>query len=200
MIFGFLLLTCVCLQDAPSFPQNDWISVQPKNAGAEVRMPVKPVHRERSFEAVRDQPVTVNMYSGTTPDKKKSFVFAYHDVFEKIRDKKHEKIILDGAVEGAKGPYIGDLISDQEIMKDLNRGRDFTIIVNQNGNLVKIKQRVLLVGQRLYQLNVVSAKEDFDESEAKQFFDSLKLDKKPDKSKAKVKTSPPRKQDRDNGP
>ena len=197
MIFGFLLLTCVCLQDAPTVGQNDWVSVKPENAGAEVRMPVKPVHRERSFEAVRDQTVTVNMYSGTTPDKKKSFVFAYHDVFEEIRDKKQEKLILDGAVEGAKGPYIGDLVSDQEIMKDLNRGRDFTIIVNQNGNLVKIKQRVLLVGQRLYQLNVVSAKEDFDESEANKFLNSLELDKKPGKTKPKIKSTPAPKADRD---
>ena len=197
MIFGFLLLTCVCLQDAPTVGQNDWVSVKPENAGAEVRMPVKPVHRERSFEAVRDQTVTVNMYSGTTPDKKKSFVFAYHDVFEEIRDKKQEKLILDGAVEGAKGPYIGDLVSDQEIMKDLNRGRDFTIIVNQNGNLVKIKQRVLLVGQRLYQLNVVSAKEDFDESEANKFLNSLELDKKPGKTKPKIKSTPAPKVDRD---
>ena len=64
-------------------------------------------------------------------------MFAYHDVFEKIRGKKHEKTVLDGAVEGAKGPYLGDLITNKEIIKDGNRGRDFTIIVNQNGSLVK---------------------------------------------------------------
>lgn len=183
MYFGFFLLSFFWIQDAETV-QDNWFTVKPDQARAKVRMPVEPVHRKRSFEAVRGQPLTINMYLGTTEDKKKSYVFAYHDLIEIIRGKKHEKTVLDGAVEGAKGPYLGDLISDKEIIKDGHRGRDFTIIVNQNGSLVKIKQRVLLVEQRLYQLNVVCAQAEFDEIEANQFLDSLELEPNSKKPKA----------------
>jgi len=186
MYIGFFLLSWIWIQDAQAV-QDNWFTVKPDKARAAVRMPVEPVHRKRAFEAVRGQPLTINMYLGTTPDKKKSFVFAYHDVFEKIRGKKHEKTVLDGAVEGAKGPYLGDLITNKEIIKDGNRGRDFTIIVNQNGSLVKIKQRVLLVEQRLYQLNVVCAQAEFDDIEANKFLDSLDLDATPKKPKTPSK-------------
>ena len=180
MSIGFFLLSWIWIQDAQAV-QDDWFTVKPDEARATVRMPVEPVHRTRSFEADRGQPLIINMYLGTTPDKHKTFVFAYHDVFQKIRGKKHEKKVLDGAVEGAKGPYLGDLITDREIIKDGNRGRDFTIIINQNGSLIKIKQRVLLVEQRLYQLNVVCAQAEFDDIEANKFLDSLDLQTTPKK-------------------
>ena len=175
MYFCLFLLSCLSFQEDQATEDN-WLTVKPENAGAAVRMPFEPIHRQRPFEAVRDQPSNIHMYLATTPDKKKSFVFAYHDLNEKIRDKKHEKTVLDGAVEGAKGPYLGDLIIHKEIVKEGNRGRDFTIIVNQNGSLIKIKQRVLLVKQRLYQLNVVCAQADFDELEASKFLDSFILE------------------------
>ena len=175
MYFYIFLLTCLPLQEDGASGDN-WLSVKPDDAHATVRMPFEPVHRQRPFEAVRGQPSNIQMFLATTPDKKKSFVFAYHDLLDKIRDKKHEKTVLDGAVEGAKGPYLGDLITHKEIVKDGNRGRDFTIIVNQNGRLIKIKQRVLLVKQRLYQLNVVAAQAEFDELEANKFLESLQLD------------------------
>ena len=197
MHFAFFLLSLFWVQDGP-VAQDGWFTVKPDQAGAAVQMPIQPVLRKRPFEAVHGRPSTINMYLGTTADKKKSFVFAFHDISEKIRDKKHEKKILDGAVVGAKGPYLGDLISDKEIIKDRNRGRDFTIIVNQNGSLIKIKQRVLLVGQRLYQLNVVCAQADFDDAEAIKFLDSLVLDKTPKKPKNESKPSDhsPRKSDK----
>jgi hypothetical protein len=79
------------------------------------------------------------------------------------------------------------LITDKEIIKDGNRGRDLTIIVNQNGSLIKIKQRVLLVEQRLYQLNVVCAQAEFDDIEANKFLDSLDLSVSPKKPKTPAK-------------
>ena len=175
MYLCLFLLPWISFQDDQATGDN-WLTVKPDDARAAVRMPYAPVHRQRPFEAVRGQPSNIQMYLATTPDKKKSFVFAYHDLSEKIRDKKHEKTVLDGAVEGAKGPYLGDLITHKEIVKDGNRGRDFTFIVNQNGSLIKIKQRVLLVKQRLYQLNVVCAQAEFDELEANRFLDSFDLD------------------------
>ncbi len=120
--------------------------------------------------------MTIHQYIKTVNKGTANFVFVYHDLHVPMNNNKTRNNTLDGAVRGAQARLIGKLISVKAI-KHLNKypGREFVFVVSQGDSILRFSCRVFLVGQRLYQLNVVMMDNAFDERMANKFLDSFKL-------------------------
>ncbi len=73
---------------------------------------------------------------------------------------------------------LGSLKSVKSIRHGRYPGREFVYVANLNGTVLKFSTRLVLVGQRLYQQNLVMLDEAYDERLVRKFFDSFKLVKR----------------------
>jgi hypothetical protein len=104
-----------------------------------------------------------------------SFIVSYHDMVDPVTDTPHQNKILNGAMRGSIARVLGTMIESKKIKLQQYPGRQFDYNCKQYENNLRLSSRIFLVGQRLYQLNVVSHEDDFDERAAKKFFQSFKL-------------------------
>ncbi len=156
-----------------------WVRISPNDVGAAFSMPEEPEHHELTFDKiVRGQIIIVHQYRAIVNDGTASFVFAYNDLQTKMDNPNTIRKTLEGAVRGANARVLGSLKSVEEIRHGRHVGREFVYIADLDGTLYKFSTRIVLVGQRLFQLNLVMPDEAFDERMARKFFDSFKLTKR----------------------
>lgn len=83
--------------------------------------------------------------------------------------------ILDGACDGAASNINGRVISKTPITIGNHPGRELRVSATHEGKQVEVRNRVYLVGNRLYQVLVTSAPGGTQDSTANRFVDSFKL-------------------------
>ncbi len=161
----------------------EWRRVHPAGSGASAEMPGEPTEVTREFQVKRDKLIKVTLNSVITPDEKHTFIFAWHDHYEPVKSQAQRKTILEGAVEGAVTRLMGDLDKVEPIRVQRFPGLAFTVRTVQQGKELRVDQRIYLVRDRLYQLNVVGYNDSFDEEAAKRFFESFKFEKEDGRDK-----------------
>lgn len=157
---------------------SEWILKKPTGAEAEFKMPVQPRYIERSFSPVQNEPpIKVRLHLGTTEDNSATFVFGYHDLHQQPSAGKQTEDTLDGAVRGSVANVAGKLLDHGKIRYGENPGRQFTYLYAQQEKVYQVVARVLLVGNRQYQLSSIMPRESFDSDLSNQFLNSFRIAK-----------------------
>ena len=93
-------------------------------------------------------------------------------------DDAKRKEILDGGVKGALINVLGKLTSHDKIDVEGNPARHFKYDGTRGKNPVKGISRIVVSGQRVYQMTVIKvANADFDDKIADRFFSSFSIKK-----------------------
>lgn len=186
LISLLLLANPVCQDTTDDQKQNSepiytadspWVTVSPADVGASFQMPVEPEYVAIQYDdVIKDHVLTIHQYRKTVNNGTASFLFVFHDLHVPMNNARVRNKTLEGAVRGAQFRLLGKMLSVKEI-KYLNRypGREYVFVASQGDNILKFSCRAFLVGQRLYQLNVVMLDSAFDQKLVNKFFDSFKL-------------------------
>jgi hypothetical protein len=83
--------------------------------------------------------------------------------------------MLAGARDGGVGNVNGQLVSDAEVTLNGYPGREFSASVTQAGQEMMLRERVYLVGNRLYQVLVLVPKGQENSTEVEDFLQSFQL-------------------------
>lgn len=83
--------------------------------------------------------------------------------------------ILDGACQGAARNIGGTIISQKPISIGNHPGQEVKVAASTSGKKVEVRNRIYLVGNRLYQVVVTSTPGDTEDSTANKFVNSFKL-------------------------
>ncbi len=160
---------------------TSWILKQPTGADAEFKMPVQPRYIERSFTPVQGKPpIKLRLYQGTLKGGKAAFVFGYHDLHEAPADGKQVAATLLGARNGSVVNVGGKLLTseNQTVQRFDNRpGVEFEYLYAQQEVIYRVQTRLVLDGQRLYQVSAIMQSADFDEQMAKTYINSFRIAK-----------------------
>ena len=162
--------------------EDDWHVVSPPGVGASVEMPTIPQFKQQWLQPVRDrEEILVRTRSSVINNGNTNLTFVYHDEHRTPVGRIQVKRVLDGAMSGAMALVNGELITQDEIFIGSHKGRDFVYSCEigdaklQKVHDLKIRTKLMLVGQRLYSLNYISVMSDYDENVADRFFDSFQL-------------------------
>ena len=184
----YLLIVCVSivLQDDVETP-DEWFLVEPPGIDVAVEMPTIPRFSEQNLKPVRDQPeITVRSRSSLIDEGRTNLTFVYHEEHQRPSNRQQINAVLDGAIIGAIARVNGELILQKEIFVDNNKGRDFiykcevTDAKLQTSHQMKIRSRVILIGRRLFSMNYITLEERYENKLAERFFDSFRVENKPD--------------------
>jgi hypothetical protein len=156
---------------------SQWVTVTPDDVGASFAMPAEPEYVAIQYDdVIKDHVLTIHQYRKTVNKGTVNFVFVYHDLHVPMDNYKTINNTLDGAVRGAQARLLGKLLSVKNVTHaNKYPGREFVFVVSQGSDILKFSCRAFLVGQRLYQLNVVMLDTTFDEKLVNKYFESFKL-------------------------
>jgi hypothetical protein len=104
-----------------------------------------------------------------------AWLVGYSDYPEATVKASDPATMLAGARDGAVANANGQLVSDVEVTLNGYPGREFSAAVTQNGQEFVLRQRVYMVGNRLYQVLVLVPKGEEDSPEVEAFFQSFQL-------------------------
>ena len=118
-------------------------------------------------------PIEVHMF--VAEQGQKAWLVGYSDYPEALVEASDPATMLAGARDGAVSNVNGQLVSDAEITLNGYPGREFSASVTQNGQEIVLRQRVYMVGNRLYQVVVIAPKGEENSTEVEDFFQSFRL-------------------------
>ncbi len=184
MVIFCILIIC---QENQTANQTDWYLVQPPGLDVTVEMPSVPRFTEKTLTGVADrEEIIVRSRSAVIDEGQASLTFVYHTEPERPKNRDQIDDVLNGAVIGAMALVNGDLITQREIFVDkIHKGRDFVYTCEvsdarqQTTHQMKIRSKVVLIGQRLFSLNYIALKDRYDDDIPDTFFESFKVVKSP---------------------
>lgn len=132
-----------------------------------------PGEPERGVQSLNTQAGKINLVMYNAGSKKSGFVVGYADYPEKIVRESDPNKMLDGARDGAVGNVGGELIDEMVLDSYGYPARELEINVPRKAT---VRARLVLVGNRLYQIMVVSKSKAVLEDKGTEFFDSFKID------------------------
>jgi hypothetical protein len=83
--------------------------------------------------------------------------------------------LLDGACQGVASNIGGTITSQKSISIDNHPGQEVKVSASSRGKKVEVRNRIYLVGNRLYQVIVTAAPGDTEDATANKFVTSFKL-------------------------
>ncbi len=182
MVHLLAVFACVLLQSDETVEKNDWVLIAPPGVGAVIEMPAVPKFVEQKMKPVRDRDeITVRSRSAVVDDGNANFTFVYHDERDIAYHRDLKNAILDGAMAGAIALVNGELLEQEDIFIDQNKGRDFFYTCEiddlklQTVHNLKVRSRVVLVGRRLFSMSYIAMADSYDEATATRYFESFKL-------------------------
>lgn len=182
MVHLLTVVACVLLQDDQSVAKNDWVLIDPPGVGAAIEMPAVPKFVEQKMRPVRNRDeITVRSRSAVVDDGNANFTFVYHDEQNVPYNRDLKNAILDGAMAGAIALVNGELLEQEDIFIDQNKGRDFFYTCEiddlklQTVHKLKVRSRVVLVGRRLFSMSYIAMADHYEEATAARYFESFKL-------------------------
>lgn len=166
MSFMILLLTLTSFAD--DLPAG-WAKISLPTAGFQVHMP-NPERKFMEDKGPDDKPVFIRIHRGNSG--KVSYLVTVTE-FSLSYISQPVKVIFDNAREGTLARSGGSLVSEKEIKLDKVPGREIIVKAKDAGF---VRARIYVFNQRQYSVMVAGPRlEDLDSTEAKHFFDSLKL-------------------------
>lgn len=140
----------------------------PEGSGFTVEMPCDPEQQSTTIETPAGS-IKLIVYLCRTSDR--AYLAGYSDY--PLADMKGKvEPFLDGAREGALKSGNNRLISERSISLDGRPGRELHM---EAPNGLRLRVRMILAGNRLYQVGVVSPKIDAESPETGKYLDSFRL-------------------------
>jgi len=132
-----------------------------------------PGEPESKTEQVETPAGTLEFVMHSAGSKKTGFVVAYVDYSHEVMKNADAKKMLDGARDGAVRNVNGRLEKEKVLDFHGKPGRELEIIVPKKAI---IKARLILIGNRLYQMMAISQSSGILEEKTPEFFDSFRVD------------------------
>ena len=120
---------------------------QPEGGGFSI-VPPYPLQETTQSVDTDAGPIEVHMF--VAEQGQKAWLVGYSDYPEALVEASDPATMLAGARDGAVSNVNGQLVSDAEIALNGYPGREFSASVTQNGQEIVLRQRVYMVGNRLY--------------------------------------------------
>jgi hypothetical protein len=164
--------------DTPTPPPTDTPTPEParlfksEEGGFSI---VAPYALQETSQSVNTEAGTIEVHMFIAEQGQEAWLVGYSDYPEEIVQASDPEAILAGARDGAVANVNGQLVSDTEISLDGYPGREFSASVTQNGQDFVLRQRVFLVGNRLYQMVVIVPKGTESSTEVEDFLHSFQL-------------------------
>jgi hypothetical protein len=118
--------------------------------------------------------IDIHMY--TLEKSGRAYVVGYSDYPQEMINQTDPQKLLDGGRDGAMKNVSGKLIKEKKITLKENPGRELVLDgTSASGQEATIMARLFLVGNRLYQVMVVTPKGADSSSETSDFLGSFKL-------------------------
>jgi hypothetical protein len=134
-------------------------------------MPSKP---DISTNDVKTAQGVLTLYTYAIGNNNGYFIATYGDYVIESSDKEATlNAVRDGMAKGGKG----EMISEKKISLDEHPGREIVLKVMVENRDVRFKWRIFLVGRRLYQIGVGTAKVDAEPPDVAKFLLSFGLNK-----------------------
>ena len=154
---------------------DDWEVTKSQEGNFKAELPGEATYSSQ------DQPtdagtVQLHMYVYESEEGDTAYIAMYTDFPKGLSDAADPNALLDGAREGAVGSVGGQLVKEEKVKFGKYPSRILTIEGEQDGTEMVIRQRLILVGNRLYQQIVASSKEDpAPEEDVRKFYKSFEL-------------------------
>lgn len=132
-----------------------------------------PGEPESKTEQVETPVGTLEFVMYSAGSRKTGFIVAYVDYSQEVMKDADAKKMLDGARDGAVRNVNGRLGTEKELDFYGKPGKEFEILAPKNAI---IKARLILIGNRLYQMMAISQSRDILEEKTPMFFDSFRVD------------------------
>lgn len=156
-----------------STPRDEWVLFSPGDGKFKVRMP-QPPKLERHNTQTQTGPVELSLFTSTG-----SFGAAYQIGFSDFPEAQLEQRapdqVLVGAQEGAVRNIEGRLLSERVLEVQGHSAREYSVQVLSQGMTLRYWGRIILVGARLYQLQVIGLEGRMKDADRQRFFDSFEL-------------------------
>ena len=132
-----------------------------------------PGEPERKLQQVDTPAETLEFVMYSAGSKKTGFIVAYVDYSQEMMKNADIKKMLDGARDGAVRNINGRLEKEKVLDFHGKPGRELEIMAPKKAI---IKARLILIGNRLYQMMAISQSNRILEEKTPEFFDSFKVD------------------------
>lgn len=164
ILLGFSLFALVGCQ------QKQWSTFTSAAGKFSVSMPGTP--KEQKMEV--PSPIgAIQFYLFTGRDRNYEFVASYNDYPASVVSQGNVEKMLDGARDGAVGNINGKLQSEKKITLKNFPGREIHVLTPDGK--AALKYRIYLVGNRLYQVGIVSTNPFQETEKTNQFFESFSV-------------------------
>ncbi|NET01192.1 MAG: hypothetical protein F6K62_05250 [Sphaerospermopsis sp. SIO1G2] len=158
LIGGFINIKPV-LANQPTQVQSIWSVFSSPQGGFRILMPGQPQVTKQKVKTKTGQ-VEVNLYSVERKEEGSKYTVAYIDYPTEYIDLLIKRNLVEQAIDTGKNTALsqakGTIISEEKITLNGYQGKE--VNYTKPGNLV-IKQRIFLVGKRLYQFSAEVSKD-----------------------------------------
>ena len=157
-----------------------WVKVEGSSANATFQLPKEPKYKTISFSPIAGlDPITTHMYISVI-NPQQSVVVSWHDLHEEPVGNPQIKDTLDGAVKGNVARVVGKLDEIKAVKVSGYPGREFNYsfsmkVSDTEEKILKAKSRIILVGQRQFQIQMITTEDAVDKATAERAFEALKL-------------------------
>ncbi|MCF7568680.1 hypothetical protein L3X37_09910 [Sabulilitoribacter arenilitoris] len=175
------ILFFLCSFYALTAQNNDWHKIKDLEAAYSIKFPSEP---KKDKSDVSTDKGLVTMYTYTYQPEKDDKNFIYMSSFSEypnsffpggLNTLDKRKKVLESAINGAVTNTKGTLLSKTEIIFNGYNGTDVKISLDTGGFQYIIRMKTILVGLKLYMTQVIYTKENGDNLNSKQFFNSFEL-------------------------
>jgi hypothetical protein len=166
-----LCALCVSAVNADDKPPPGWQVVAPKNAGFSIFMPGRPQTQKRN---VPTKAGNSELVTYVVPTRLGTFNLGYSES-KQAANVKPEKLFDDFRDQMVK-QFQGTVKEEKTFDLDSHPGREILLETAKRGY---VRERFILVDDRLYTISVTGAREWVTGPEANRFFESFKLVEKP---------------------
>lgn len=150
---------------------SDWQEYKSTEGRFSVLMPSVPEERKQTVNTPVgpiDQHVAI-----LSPDKNTAYLASYADYPESATQGVKPDQILDGSRDGSVANIQGKLLSELIITLGDYPGREIRVAFPDD--IHTMRMRIYIVGSRLYQVGVLTTKENVSNNSVTKFLDSFKL-------------------------
>lgn len=148
-----ILIASMCLLLCVSSGFGDWMVHKAPDANFQANFPAEPEVSVQTIETAAGA-IPYTTYMAELAGGSIAFGVAYNDYPADVRDADPEKV-LDGGRDGARENLNGRLVSETRMLHRGHPAREFTIVAEIEGQPLFYHTRLMLIGNRLYQLQIV---------------------------------------------
>ena len=148
-----LLVTLLAWAAPASLSAQEWVPFKSTKGNFRAEFPAQPQESVQTIETQLGQ-IPYTTYMAELAGGNVAYGVAFNDYPEQILQADPEKV-LDGGRDGAKENLGGTIVSETRMTFHGHPAREFTILGEVQGQPLFYHTRVVLIGTRLYQMQVV---------------------------------------------